>query len=117
MPWRSGTINAEGIIATSGTGTSLLDHLRAKGSFEGSGIDLAPLDAYDSVAGSFDWTQDGRSPRMHLTQLVMKTGANTYQGSAETQDDGQVVLNLTDGTRHIRAAGAILKGDELKVSP
>jgi len=114
MPWHSGTIDAEGTLATSGTGTGLLDHLRGKGSFEGSEIDLSPVDSYDTVAGTFDWAWDARNPKLHLAQLVLKNGNETYQGTADTQDDGQVVLKLTDGSRHIQAAGAILRGDALK---
>ena len=117
MPWRSGTIDAEGTVASSGTGSDLLDHLRAKGSFEGEGIDLTPLDGYDAVAGAFDWGWSGRGPRLHLTQLVMKSGVDTLQGTADTLDNGEVVLKLTDGTKHIQAAGAILQGEGLKVTP
>ena len=114
LPWRSGTIDAEGLLTTSGTGTDLFTHMRAKGSFEGQEIDLAPVDTYDSVAGSFEWTWDVRNPRLRLSQLVMKTGDATYLGSAETQDNGQLVLKISDGTRNIQAAGALLRGDALK---
>jgi hypothetical protein len=114
MPWRAGTIDAEGLLTTSGTGTDLFTHMRAKGSFEGKEIDLAPVDAYDSVAGSFEWTWDARNPRLRLSQLIMKTGDATYLGSAETQDNGQLVLKISDGTRNIQAAGALLRGDALK---
>ena len=114
MPWRTGTIDAEGLLTTSGTGTDLFTHMRAKGSFEGKEIDLAPVDAYDQVAGSFDWAWDARNPRLRLSQLVMKSGDATYLGSAEMQDNGQLVLKISDGTRNIQAAGAILRGDALK---
>ena len=112
--WRSGTINAEGTLATSGTGTGLLTNMRAHGSFDGKEIDLAALDAYDSVAGMFDWAWDPRNPKLKLTQLVMKTGPDTYSGTAEMEDNGQLVIKVSDGTRHIQAAGAILRGDALK---
>ena len=114
LPWHSGTIDAVGTLDASGTGAGLLDHLRAKGSFEGSDIDLSPVDSYESVAGTFDWAWDARNPKLHLTQLVMKSGADTFQGTADSQDDGQVVLKLSDGTRHVQAAGAIFRGDALK---
>ena len=114
MPWRSGKLDAEGTLATSGTGTSLLEHLRARGSFEGKEIDLSPIDSYETVAGAFDWAWDAHNPKLHLTQLLMKSGEDTFQGTADSQDDGQVVLKLTDGNRHIQAAGAIFRGDALK---
>ena len=110
MPWRSGTINAEGMLATSGTGTDLLANMRAHGSFEGKEIDLAALDAYDSVTGSFEWAWDARNPKLQLNQLVMKSGADTYLGTAEMEDNGQLVIKVSDGIRRIQAAGAILRG-------
>ena len=99
LPWHSGRIDTEATLLTSGTGSALLDHLRAKGTFEGKGIDLSPLDIYDSVAGSFDWASDSRTPRLRLTQLMMKNGAITYQGTAESQDNGQVLVKITDGLK------------------
>jgi hypothetical protein len=114
MAWRSGILDAVGTLATSGTGMSLLDHMRAKGSFEGKEIDLSPVDSYDSVAGTFDWAWDARNPKLHLTQLVMKSGDDIFQGTADSTDDGQVILKLTDGNRRIQAAGAIFRGDALK---
>lgn len=114
VPWRSGTIDAEGMLTTSGTGTDLFTHMRAQGSFEGKEIDLAPVDDYDSIAGSFEWVWDARNPRLRLSQLIMKTGDATYLGSAETQDNGQLVLKISDGTRNVQAAGALLRGDALK---
>jgi hypothetical protein len=112
-----GIIDSDVSLVTSGTGTDLLDHLRAKGTFEGSGIDLAPLDTYDSVAGAFEWAWDARNPRLHLTQLAMKANGSSFQGTADMQDNGQVLLKLTDGVRHIQAAGALLRGEPLKVVP
>jgi hypothetical protein len=114
VPWRSGTISAEGKLSTSGTGTALFANMRATGSFEGREIDLSALDAYDLLTGSFEWAWDARNPKLRLTQLVMKTGADTYLGSAEMEDNGQLVLKISDGTKHIQAAGAILRGDLLK---
>jgi hypothetical protein len=66
------------------------------------------------VTGTFDWAWDARNPKLRLPQLVMKTGADTYLGSAEMEDNGQLVLKVSDGTKHIQAAGAILRGDALK---
>lgn len=114
LPWRSGTIDAEGMLATSGVGRDLFANMRAQGSFEGKEIDLAALDSYESVEGSFEWAWDARNPKLKLSQLVMKTGADTYSGTGEMEDNGQLVIKVTDGTRNIQAAGAILRGDALK---
>jgi hypothetical protein len=114
LDWRNGTIGAEGMLSTSGTGTALMGNMRAHGSFDGQDIELAAPEAYDSVTGTFEWAWDARNPKLRLPQLVMKTGGDTYLGSAEMEDNGQFVLKVSDGTKHIQAAGAILKGDALK---
>ena len=113
VPWLSGNVNAEGSLATSGTGAALLTNIRASGKFEGRRIDLMPPGAWDSMAGAFEWSWDGRAPRVHLTDLVMTNGEARYEGSAETQSDGQVLLQVSDGTNKIQAAGALLQGEAL----
>src|ERR1019366_153350 len=75
--------------------------------------DLMPPGAWDSMAGAFEWSWDGRAPRVHLTDLVMTNGEARYEGSAETQSDGQVLLQVSDGTNKIQAAGALLQGEAL----
>ena len=117
LAWRSGTIGAEGTLSTRGTGMALLANMKAQGSFDGRDIEFAPAEAYDSVTGTFDWAWDARNPKLRLPQLVMKSGADTYLGSAEMEDNGQLVLKVSDGVKHIQAAGAILRGDALKPLP
>lgn len=118
MSWRSGNLNAEGALAASGVGADLLTSLKAQGTFRGKAIDLTPVNKWDTVAGSFDWSfsgaSDKRLPRLKLDDLVMKTGAATWKGTAETQGDGQILLRLSDGAKNLQAAGAILRGEPLK---
>lgn len=112
--WRGGTIGADGTLTTFGTGAALLSNMRAQGTFDGRAIELSGDDAYDSVTGNFVWAWDARNPKLKLPQLMMKSGDETYLGSADMDDNGQLVLKVSDGTRRIQAAGAILKGDVLK---
>jgi hypothetical protein len=114
LAWRGGTIGAEGMLSTSGTGMTLLSNMRAQGSFDGKDIEFAAPDGYESVTGTFEWASDARDPKLHLPQLVMKTGADTYLGSAELDENGQLVVKVSDGAKHIQAAGAIFNGEALK---
>jgi hypothetical protein len=114
LPWRSGAMNAEGSLSTSGIGADLLSNMTAKGSFRGRQIDLAPLDTYDTIDSCFEWAWDARNPKLKLTQLVMTSGDETFVGSAETQENGQLLVRVSDGTKQIQAAGAVLRGDPLK---
>ena len=115
LPWRSGTIDAEGTLATSGTGTALLGQhagsrfVRRQGNRSGC-AGLVRIGDRDRSNGR--GTREIRS--CSLPQLVMKTGADTYLGSAEMEDNGQLVIKVSDGTRHIQAAGAILRGERVQ---
>ena len=100
VAWRNGTIGADGMLSTSGTGTALLGNMRAQGSFDGRDIELAGPDAYDSVTGTFEWTW----PKLRLPQVVMKSGPDTYLGSAEMGNDGQFVVKVADSTKHPQVA-------------
>jgi hypothetical protein len=105
LAWRGGTINADGTLSTSGTGTALPGNMRAQGSFDGRNIEnkdavLAAPEAFDSVTGTFEWAW----PRLRLPQLEMKSGADTYLGSAEMADNGQLLVKVSDGTKHIQVA-------------
>jgi hypothetical protein len=113
VTWRNATLSADGTLSTSGTGTALLGNMRAQGTFEGRDVEVTPAESYDSVAGTFEWA----APRLRFPQVTMKSGADTYLGSAEMDDTGQLVLKLSDGIRRIQAAGAILRGEALKQTP
>jgi hypothetical protein len=100
LPWRSGTLDAEGTLTTSGAGLDLLKSLSAKGSFRAHDVTLPPLDAWDRIDGCFDWS----SAKLKLTQLVMISGSDTWLGVAETADDGQLVVRVSDGTKQIQTS-------------
>lgn len=100
--WHGGVIGADGTLATSGTGAALLANMRARGSFDGQDID-----DYDSVTGTFVWAWDARAPKLRMPQLSIRSGTNTYAGSAEIGDDGRIVMNVNDGTKRVSTAGAL----------
>jgi AsmA protein len=108
LPWHSGLMNADVALKTSGTGLALFENLRANGSFQGRSIEFNPLDSYDSVAGTFDWGGDARKPRLRLSQLVLKSGVDIWQGAGDMDDAGRITLRLNDGSRQVQTAGAIL---------
>jgi hypothetical protein len=64
---------------------------------------------YRSVAGvyNFAWWQAG--PRLLLTSLNLRTEDETYTGRGATQDDGRLVILLTNGAREMRMSGTLAK--------
>lgn len=114
LPWRSGLAGVEGELETSGLGAELLANLKAKGSFKGKGLDISPLDVLASADGSFDCTWDGRHPKVKLSQLALSGEESSWSGTGETQDDGQLLLKLSDGSKQVQAVGPIWKPGAFK---
>jgi hypothetical protein len=61
------------------------------------------------VAGaySFSWWQAG--PRLLLTALNLRTEDETYTGRGATQDDGRLVILLSNGAKEMRMSGTLAK--------
>jgi hypothetical protein len=109
MKWQSGKVDADSTVETFGTGMQLLTNAAAEGSFSGAAIDLGALPPLRSVAGdySFSWWQAG--PRLLLTALNLRTEDETYTGRGATQNDGRLVILLTNGAREIHMSGTLAK--------
>ena len=109
MKWQSGKVDADSTVETFGTGMQLLTNATADGSFSGAAIDLGALPPLRSVAGdySFSWWQAG--PRLLLTALNLRTEDETYTGRGATQNDGRLVILLTNGAREIHMSGTLAK--------
>jgi hypothetical protein len=49
------------------------------------------------------WAQT--APRLRLSGLNLRTDDDTYTGRGATQDDGRLVVVLTDGVKGVRVSG------------
>lgn len=114
LDWQSGKLDAEGTLETSGSGLQLLANLKSEGTFSGSSLDFGTLAPWRSASGTYvlSWTQ--ASPRLRLTDLRLRTEDEIYTGRGATQDDGRLLIVLTNGAREMRMSGtlATLKVDE-----
>ena len=109
LKWQSGKVDADSAVETFGTGMQLLTNAAAEGSFSGTAIDLGTLPPLRSVAGdyTFSWWQAG--PRLLLTALNLRTEDETYTGRGATQNDGRLMILLTNGAREIHMSGTLAK--------
>jgi hypothetical protein len=109
MAWQSGKVDADSKLATFGTGMQLLTNATAEGSFSGAAIDLGTLPPLRSISGdyNFSWWQAG--PRLLLTGLNLRTEDETYTGRGATQDDGRLVILLSNGAKEMRVSGTLAK--------
>jgi len=114
LNWQSGRMDADGTIETSGTGAQLLANLKAEGTFSGNGLDFGTLAPWRAASGSYALDWDQSSPRLRLTDLRLRTEDEIYTGRGATQDDGRLLILLTNGAKEMRMSGtlATLKVDE-----
>ena len=106
LPWQSGKLDAEGTLETSGTGSQVLANLTSEASFTASSLDFGAPSPCHSLSGTatLAW-----SPRLHLTGLNLKMEDEVYTGRGSTQDDGRLVIQLSNGTKEMRMTGSLAK--------
>ena len=109
VSWQSGKLDAEGTLETSGTGSQLTANLTSEGAFTGAALDLGALPPLRSVSGSYSFTWSQPVPRLRLTDLNLRISDDTYTGRGATQEDGRLIVVLTDGTREMRVSGPLAK--------
>ena len=109
MSWQGGDLNLDAAVDTFGTGTQLLTNLSAEGAFSGTNFDLTGLGSLRSAAGAYSlsWWQSG--PRLLLSALNLRTDEDTYTGRGATQEDGRLVVLLTNGGKEMRMTGTLAK--------
>jgi len=114
LPWQGGTLAATGALTTSGMGAELLSNLRAEGTFTGRKLEIAPLTLWDNVEGRFDFAVAKTTPKLRLSMLTIQSAGTKWTGAGETLDSGQIVVRVADGSRHMEASGALLRGEALQ---
>ncbi|SPE33308.1 hypothetical protein SBA3_1980035 [Candidatus Sulfopaludibacter sp. SbA3] len=109
VDWESGKLDAEGTLDSFGTGEQLLANLTSQGFFVGSALDFGAPGPWRAVSGNYNLTWSPAAPRLHLTSLSLRNAEETYTGSGATQQDGTMVILLTNGTREVRVTGPLEK--------
>ncbi len=104
LNWQAGKLDGQGVVETSGTGLQLVTNLTAEGTFTGGGFDFAGLTGR-TVAGNYSLAWGLTAPRLRLSALTLRSDDDTYTGRGATQDDGRLVVVLTDGVKEVRVSG------------
>jgi hypothetical protein len=106
--WQTGRVDVEGTVQTSGVGAQLLANLKSEGSFSGAGLDFGTL------SGGYAVTWTPTAARLRLTDLSLRTEDGIFVGGGATQDNGRLLIVLTNGAKEMRMTGtlAALKLDE-----
>jgi hypothetical protein len=104
LTWQAGKLDGQGVIETSGTGLQLVTNLTADGTFTGTGFDFGGLTGR-AVSGNYSLAWGLTAPRLRLTALNLRSDDDTYTGRGATQDDGRLLVLLSDGSRELRVSG------------
>jgi hypothetical protein len=110
--WQAGRMDIEGSVQTSGVGAELLANLKSEGAFSGMGLDFGTLSGGYAVS----WTPT--AARLTLSDLSLRTEDGIFVGRGATQDDGRLLIVLSNGAKEMRMTGtlAALKLDEPRVN-
>ncbi|HYW42054.1 MAG TPA: hypothetical protein VE959_04305 [Bryobacteraceae bacterium] len=106
LNWQSGKVDAEGSLETSGTGSQLMANLTSEATFTSSALDFGTVAPWRNVSGSCNLAW---SPRLRLTGLNLRTEDDSFTGRGATQDDGRLVILLSNGAREMRMSGTLAK--------
>jgi hypothetical protein len=97
VPWKTGKLDADTVVETSGIGTDTLTHLRSTGSFSGHN-----LDEFETITGRYDLRWSATAPRVNFTDLRLAEDGEVVTGNASLQNDGTVLMQLANGTRQFK---------------
>jgi hypothetical protein len=88
--------------------------LKSEGTFIGTALDFGAFAPLRSASGSYSLNGTAAFPRLRLTDLRLHTDDEVYTGRGATQDDGHLLIVLTNGAREMRMTGtlATLKVDD-----
>jgi hypothetical protein len=109
LNWQSGLVDGEVMAETSGIGAQLLTNLSSSGAFTATALDLGTLGPWRSVSGTYKLAWAQTAPRLQFSDLELQTEDETYTGSGATQDDGRLLILLTNGSKEMRMSGTLAK--------
>ncbi len=104
VPWQSGGLDAAGSFATSGVGAQLVANLTSAGTFSGTALDFGAV-APCRASGDYSLAWRRGVPQLKLTGLNLLTEDESYTGRGATQNDGKLLIVLTNGSTELRIAG------------
>jgi hypothetical protein len=107
VEWKSGKIDADSVLESSGTGLEFLARLHSSGAFVARGLEMEALPDLESVSGAYDLVWVQLAPVLRFTDLQLVSGDDTYTGQGATQPDGRLLFQLTSGTKEMHMSGTL----------
>jgi len=107
VAWKSGKVDAETVLESSGTGLELLARLHSTGIFVARGLEMDALPDLESVSGAYDLVWVQMAPVLRFTDLQLVSGDETYIGQGATQPDGRLLFQLISGSKEMHMSGTL----------
>jgi hypothetical protein len=107
VEWKSGNVDADTVLESSGTGLELLARLHSSGAFVARGLEMEALPDLESVSGAYDLAGAQMAPILRFTDLQVVSGDETYTGQGATQPDGRLLFQLTSGSKEMHMSGTL----------
>ena len=106
-PWKGGLLSMAGKVTSSGQGSDVLQNLRASGDFGAFDIDATPDVTFSKLSGNYTLSLDSGWPRLRLTDVQAEEDEESWYGTGASDKDGNLTLELTDGTRQRRIVSTL----------
>lgn len=116
FPWRGGTLSADGTFQTAGLGGDSLRNLRATGTFTAFDLNLSADDEFSKMSGQFDFSFTDGWPDLKLSRIDASDGLNAWNGTAASQSDGKLVIDLEHAGRQRRVVSSLIPEPSTTVS-
>jgi hypothetical protein len=107
VEWKSGKVDAETVLESSGTGLEVLARMHSTGAFAARGLEMEALPDLESVSGNYDLLWAQAMPILRFTDLQLVSGDETYTGQGATQPDGRLLFQLTSGAKEMHMSGTL----------
>jgi hypothetical protein len=105
--YRGGTLDLMGVVDAEGSGTQFLDSAHGEGTASGRAIVFAPGVVFRTLRTAFHLQPMGQAPRWRFTAIDITQPVGALQGAGASQEDGRVLLDLTQGERPVRYTGTL----------
>jgi hypothetical protein len=109
LEWQSGSLEAQGILVSRGTGMELVGNLRSSGVFHGKSVALPEAGDEASVRGAYELNWAPAGPRIRFAGLRLTLGGDHYSGQGRSTADGKLIIELASGARELRMSGTLAR--------
>ncbi|MGE5489627.1 MAG: AsmA family protein [bacterium] len=104
--WAGGEWEGKAVLATSGTGATLVRNLKGKIDFSGRSVEISG-ERFSTISGHCALAMAESSPVFTLTGLSATAGDEVFQGQGGTDASGVVQVELSAASRGLRLTGTL----------